>query len=115
MMKALMDKLHAIRSSRLYWLIIGLTLLHIIPIWAFRFFPSQDGPSHIENSYMLLHYFDEDRSYRRYYDLNLDPVPNWFSHLTMALFMSFLPPIAAEKLLLTAYIIFRTYAVGWRT
>jgi hypothetical protein len=104
-MKALMDKLHAIRSSHLYWLIIGLTLLHIIPIWAFRFFPSQDGPSHIENSYMLLHYFDRDRPYSRYYDLNLDPVPNWFSHLAMAFLMSFLPPIAVEKLLLTAYII----------
>jgi len=98
--------IQTIRSVPFYWLIIGLIVLHLIPIWAFKYFPSQDGPSHIENAYTLLHYFDEGRIYSRYYDINFSPVPNWFSHLAMAFFMIFLPPIIAEKMLLTIYIVF---------
>ena len=37
--------------------------------------------------------------------MNLKPVPNWFSHAAMALFMFFTPPLIAEKLLLTLYAI----------
>jgi len=54
---------------------------------------------------MLLHYFDKDRTYNHFYDLNDDPVPNWFSHLIMAFLMLFLPPLIAEKMLLTIYIV----------
>ena len=64
------------RPKRFWWLILGLTVLHIVPVWWFQYLPSQDGPSHVENSYMLLHYFDKDVAYSRYYDLNLRPFPN---------------------------------------
>ncbi|HID56422.1 TPA: hypothetical protein EYP37_07820 [Candidatus Poribacteria bacterium] len=94
-----------IKVNRLGWVIIVLTLLHVLPIWSFRYFPSQDGPCHLENSYMLLHYFDKDKTYSRYYELNLKPFPNWFSHLTLAFMMLLLPPIISEKILLTAYVI----------
>lgn len=101
----LQNRLNTILSVHLYWLIIGLTLLHILPIWAFKYFPSQDGPCHIENSYMLLHYFGKNRDYSHYYDLNHDPVPNWLSHSMMAFLMLFLPPLIAEKMLLTIYVV----------
>jgi hypothetical protein len=87
------------------WLVVALTVLHILPIWAFKYFPSQDGPSHVENAYMLAHYFDRGATYSQYYDLNLRPFPNWFSHATMALFMKMVPPLTAEKMLLTGYVI----------
>jgi hypothetical protein len=54
---------------------------------------------------MLTHYFDKGFAYSQYYDLNLKPVPNWFSHATMALMMKLVPPLAAEKILLTGYVI----------
>ncbi len=92
-------------SVRIYLIIFILTLLHIVPIWAFKYIPSQDGISHVENSYMLLHYFDADRAYSHYYDINTDPVPNWFSHVTLASLMLFVSPLIAEKILLTAYVI----------
>ncbi|MCD6508667.1 hypothetical protein J7M22_18870 [Candidatus Poribacteria bacterium] len=93
------------KINRFGWVIIGLTFLHVLPIWSFRYFPSQDGPCHLENSYMLLHYFDDDKTYSRYYKLNLKPVPNWLSHPLLALMMLFLPPLISEKILLTAYVI----------
>jgi hypothetical protein len=99
------------RPKRFWWLILGLTVLHIVPVWWFQYLPSQDGPSHVENSYMLLHYFDEDAAYSRYYDLNLKPFPNWFSHSSMTLLMTFLPPLTAEKALLTLYVIFFVFAM----
>lgn len=91
--------------SAWHWLVVALTILHIVPIWAFKYFPSQDGPSHVENAYMLAHYFDKGAAYSQYYDLNLRPFPNWLSHATMALWMKLVPPLAAEKMLLTGYIV----------
>lgn len=86
-------------------LVVALTLLSILPIWGFKYFPSQDGPSHVENSYMLSRYFEKDSPYREYYDLNPRPFPNWLSHASLGLLMKVLPPLASEKMLLTAYVI----------
>ncbi len=94
-----------IRFTPLYGLIIGLTVLHLIPIWACKYFPTQDGPCHLENSYILLHYFDPDRVYKHYYDLNLDIFPNWFSHAFFVMLMRFVSPLIAEKVLLTIYMV----------
>jgi hypothetical protein len=85
--------------------VVALVVLHLVPIWAFKYFPSQDGPNHIENAYMLAHYRDADRAYREYYDINARPVPNWLSHAVLALLMTLLPPLVSEKVLLTAYVV----------
>jgi hypothetical protein len=100
------------RVRSLGWLVVALTVLHIAPIWAFRYFPSQDGPSHVENAYMLAHYFDKGAVYSQYYDLNLRPFPNWLSHAAMAVIMKVAPPLVAEKLLLTGYIVL--FVLGMR-
>jgi len=31
-----------------------LVLIYILPIWIFKYFPSQDGPAHIYNSFILI-------------------------------------------------------------
>ena len=92
-------------------LILALTLLSIVPIWAFRYFPSQDGPSHVENSHMLSHYFDKDSPYRQYYNINHRPAPNWLSHAVLALLMKALPPLASEKILLTGYVVLFVFSM----
>ncbi|MEA2326681.1 MAG: hypothetical protein QOE68_1640, partial [Thermoanaerobaculia bacterium] len=33
--------------------VAALTVLLIAPVWIFRFFPTQDGPSHLYNAYVL--------------------------------------------------------------
>ena len=92
-----------IRNKRI--LILSLIVLHLLPIWIFRYFPSQDGPSHIHNAYVLkaLHQ-EESTLLRESYKLNLTLFPNWFSHLFMAALMYVVPPLVAEKILLSIII-----------
>jgi hypothetical protein len=86
---------------------VGITVAAalLLPIWAFAQFPSQDGPSHVENAWILLGLLRGDASLRAYYEVNLEPVPNWFSHAALATLMTVARPTTAEKLLLTSYVL----------
>ena len=93
-----------IRKKRI--LILALIVLHILPIWIFKYFPSQDGPSHIHNAYVLKVLHQEQASLiRECYKLNLTLFPNWVSHPFMAGLMFVFPPLAAEKILLSIIIL----------
>ncbi len=66
------------------------------------YFPTQDGASHIYNSYVLKEYHKhENYRLREVYKLNLTLFPNWTSHILMASLMYVFPPIICEKILLT--------------
>jgi len=103
---------HADRADR-SWLsrrgfatiLVALTLLYLVPIGAHRYFPTTDGPSHLANAWVLHNWFAEPGSYQDTYELNLVPFPNWFSHVTLALLMFVAPPLIAEKILLTGYVL----------
>jgi len=82
-----------------------MVLLYILPIWVFKYFPSQDGPCHIYNSFIMRHYNDPDYVFNQFYEVRKSPIPNWASHFTMMLLMYIVPPPTAERLLLTGYII----------
>ena len=43
-------------------LFFALLALHVLPLWVFPFFPSQDGPAHLENAVILRDYHRPDRS-----------------------------------------------------
>ena len=75
-------------------LILSLIILHILPLWIFTYFPSQDGPAHIYNAYVLKVFHDTEESslMREYYKLNLALFPNWFSHAFMMVMMYIVPP-----------------------
>ncbi|MBM3240006.1 hypothetical protein FJZ31_27280 [Candidatus Poribacteria bacterium] len=86
-------------------LILSLIILHILPIWIFKYFPSQDGPSHIHNSYVLKALQQEQSTLlRECYKLNLTLFPNWVSHPFMAALMYLFPPLVTEKILLSIII-----------
>jgi hypothetical protein len=83
-----------------------LVVIHLLPVWSFRYFPTDDGPSHVYNATVLHDYFNYDYSImRKYYTINYSPVPNWFSHIALAGLMYFIPTIIAEKILVSSYII----------
>jgi hypothetical protein len=88
-----------------------LLLIYILPIWVFKYFPSQDGPCHIYNSFILRHYSDPDYVFNEFYEVRKSPVPNWASHAVMMLLMYLVPPLIAEKLLLTGYIVLMAVSV----
>lgn len=90
------------RLSAKHILIIVLLIVHLAPIWICKYFPTQDGPSHIYNSYVLKnHHKQENYKIREIYKLNLTLFPNWTSHASMALLMYVFPPLVCEKILLT--------------
>jgi len=93
-------------SNRENLLILILILAHLIPIWVFQFFPSQDGPTHIENANIILDYFHPDRSiFREYYIFNKHLEPTWLGHFVLAGLLYLLPILTAQKIFLSGYII----------
>jgi len=91
-----------LRLASKHILVIVLLVVHLSPIWAFKYFPSQDGPSHIYNAYVLKEYHKhENYKIREVFRLNITLFPNWFSHAFMALLMYVFPPIICEKILVS--------------
>src|SRR5438105_13522416 len=83
-----------------------LMFLHVVPIWAFNYFPSQDGPSHLYNAIIIRDYFSGDNAnlFRSYYTLRHVAGANWLGHITLAGLTTFLSPLIADKIFLTGYV-----------
>ena len=82
----------------------ALLLLHLVPIWAFDYFPSQDGLSHLYNATIIRNYTREEFAvYREFYNLQHTFGVNWLIHLVLAGLMELMSILTAEKILLTGY------------
>ncbi|WP_210514279.1 hypothetical protein [Hymenobacter terricola] len=86
----------------LFLLLLG---LHLLPIWAFRYFTSTDGPAHLYNAWVLkTMLLDPQSKFRTLLAFNLNPEPNYLSHALLAACLTVLPPWLAEKAVLTLYV-----------
>jgi hypothetical protein len=83
----------------------ALAVLHLVPVWSYRYLPTQDGPSHLANAQIIQDYGNPEAGYDRLFEIRLDPLPNLTSHLLLAGLMDVFPPLIAEKLLVTAYVL----------
>jgi hypothetical protein len=91
-----------------------LIVLHLIPIWGFTYFPSQDGPAHLSNANIILEYYRPERTIlRQYYRFNENLEPMWFGHLVLAGLLSMVPLLLAEKIFLSGYVILFPVAVRY--
>ncbi len=79
-------------------------ILYLVPIWRFRYFPSQDGPSHVYITEVLSSLASGETAYREHLRLNVRPFPNWSAYGVMWAFQLFFSPLAAEKLFLSLYL-----------
>ncbi|MCE5272795.1 hypothetical protein LLH00_16065 [bacterium] len=90
-----------------------LLALHVISVWGVRFFPSQDGPAHLYNASVIVQYHrPEAIILRDYFVLHCGPQSNRGGHLLLAALLTFLPPLAAEKVLLGLYTLL--FGLGFR-
>ena len=90
------------RLSIGYVTVIVLLIIHLLPVWGFKYFPTQDGASHIYNSYVLKEYHKhENYRLREVYRLNATFFPNWTSHILLAALLYIFPPLICEKIVLT--------------
>jgi hypothetical protein len=83
------------------------TAVALIPIWATSVFPSQDGGAHLYNGHVLaaLARGADAAHYTDIYTLNFSALANWADHLVLALLTTVLSPAAAEKLLVSVYVL----------
>ncbi len=85
-----------------YVTVIVLLIIHLLPIWGFKYFPTQDGASHIYNAYVLKEYHNhENYRLREVYKRNATLFPNWTSHILLASLLYIFPPLVCEKIVLT--------------
>ena len=85
-----------------YITVIVLIVLHLLPVWGFKYFPTQDGASHIYNSYVVKEYHNhENYRLREVYELNATIFPNWTSHALLVVLLYVFPPLVCEKIVLT--------------
>ena len=100
------EHVRAWASSRPVILISIIIMIHLVPLWAFTYFPSQDGPVHLNIANVLRKYYSPNFAvFREYYALNKNGDPNWFIYLILASLMYIVSPLTAEKILLSCYII----------
>jgi len=95
------------RDHRLRLLFFALALLYVLPFWAVRYLPTVDGPCHTYNAWILRQQGNVERYplFQQYYEINARPYPNWISQGTMAILMFAVPPLVAEKLLVSGYVL----------
>ena len=85
-----------------YITVIVLMVVHLLPVWGFKYFPTQDGASHIYNAYVVKAYHNhENYRLREVYELNATVFPNWTSHALLLLLLYIFPPLVCEKIVLT--------------
>jgi len=101
-------------GARVWWCVFaGLIALACAPLWVFRYFPSQDGPSHLHNALVTANYASEPL-YREYYRLTFfQPGGNLLTHFLLTGLVKIAPPLIAGKILLTGYIALFALAFYW--
>ncbi len=83
-----------------------LICVYIAPLWAFRYVPTADGPSHLANAEIIKDYRDPGATnLREYYVLSRRPSPNLLYHLALVGLLYVFPPLIAEKVLLSLYVL----------
>src|SRR3978361_1001163 len=89
---------------RLFFL---LAILYVVPFWTTRYLPTTDGPCHTYNAWILRQHANvrEYPLFNQYYEIDFRPHPNWTDHAVMALLMFVVPPLTAEKLLVSGYML----------
>jgi hypothetical protein len=92
------------------WLLAVLPFL--ILVWSVTYLPTQDGSAHLANSLILRDYGQPDNRFDEFYWISWRPLPNWTCFALLAGFSSVLPPLAAEKLLVSLYLV--GFALSYR-
>ncbi|WP_242334871.1 MULTISPECIES: GtrA family protein [Anaeromyxobacter] len=89
----------------------GILVLHILPIWLVHYFPTQDGPLHVENVLSLMRY-RHSPLLQHWYLANWGAQPNWLTQALLAGLLQVVGPLTGEKLVLTGYTVL--FPLGFR-
>jgi hypothetical protein len=91
-------------SARIIFIVFA--VLYVALVWTGHYVPTQDGPSHLANAAALRDVLlPGDQGFEAAYSVQSRPLPNWAYYAVVAPLMTFLPPLVAEKIFLSAYVI----------
>ena len=80
-------------------ILIVLLVIHVLPVWLFKYTCTQDGPAHAHNAHILKVYHNQENYVlREVHERNPTLFPNWTSHVLMAGLMYVFPPLVCEKI-----------------
>lgn len=84
-----------------------IAVIYVIYVWSIPIFVTQDGPSHLYNSKILLDIItnNEAEFYFEYLDINQQVSPNWFSSILLSFLLYLFNPIVAEKIFISLLVI----------
>jgi hypothetical protein len=82
---------------------VMIAALCALPLWLTPLVPTTDGPSHLYNAWLLLHFDDPGLGAGRLLHVNAF-VPNWGGVGPLVPLLLFLPPAVAEKAFLSAIV-----------
>lgn len=93
----------------------ALAIVALAPVWSARYLPTADGPSHLYNSWVLRELIvGKNAVLAQAYAVDWRPHPNWIGHAVLALLMTVVPPLIAEKLMVSGIVLLFLYAM-WRS
>jgi hypothetical protein len=106
------------RIHRLPWhgngLIIAIAAASIVPLWVTPMVPTQDGPTHLYNAWVVAHLNDPalrlDTHFRIVWFL-----PYWGNVAPLVGFVKLVDPLIAEKLFLSIVVLLFSCGVAWLT
>ena len=89
------------------YLFYFLILLHISYVFSLPIFLTQDGPSHLYNSKILLDYIKNENKqfFNQFFELNINIFPNYLHSFILCLLLLLFNPFLAEKILIALLII----------
>jgi hypothetical protein len=93
------------------WMMAGLVILYLVPIWAFRYIPTQDGPSHLYNAYVIREFSNPAYDFEQYYTLRAGAMSNLAAYWILAGLMFAFQPLIAEKILASAYVLLFVFSM----
>lgn len=100
-------KPNAIAFTRLEAVIWPLAIaIGLIPVWAFTYYPTVDGPAHLALTQALVLYDDPSfPAFQEFFALRDRLFPNLLMHVFLGGLMQLFNPLTAEKLLISAYLV----------
>lgn len=102
------------RPARGTLILAAVILVQLLPIWLLPYFPTQDGATHLTIARVLRDYDKpESQVLRDVFERNGEAVPNRFIYFVLADVLRFVSVPAAEKILLSAYVILLPLAVRY--
>jgi hypothetical protein len=94
------------------WLYWGCAAALLVPVWAYPCFPSQDGPAHLASAVLLSRYHVPGTRFHEFFEIRTEQIPNWGAQAILTALCSVVPPLLAEKVLVSGHLVL--FALAFR-